>query len=67
MNSNKGMTKINNSNNLVENYSQTGKFTANTTLNIRTAPNVNSQIVDSYALYESLIYDYVYIQGDSMA
>ena len=63
MNSTQSMTKINNNNNLVENYAQTGKFTANTTLNIRTAPNTSSQIVGSYAPDESLIYDHVYIQN----
>ena len=57
MNTEKG----NANSNLVEDYAQRGVFTANTTLNIRTAPSVNSRIVGSYAPGESLVYDHVYI------
>lgn len=44
-----------------EDYAQNGVFTANTTLNIRTAPSINANIVGSYAPGESLIYDHVFI------
>ena len=44
-----------------EDYAQNGTFTANTTLNIRTAPSINANIVGSYAPGESLIYDHVFI------
>ena len=46
-----------------EDYAQNGVFTANTTLNIRTAPSINANIVGSYAPGESLIYDHVFISG----
>ena len=46
-----------------EDYAQNGVFTANTTLNIRTAPSINANIVGSYAPGESLIYDHVYIRN----
>ena len=46
-----------------EDYAQHGTFTANTTLNIRTAPSTSAAIVGSYAPGESLIYDRVYIRG----
>ena len=46
-----------------EDYAQRGTFTANTTLNIRTAPNTSAAVVGSYAPGESLIYDHVYIRG----
>lgn len=46
-----------------EDYAQNGVFTANTTLNIRTAPNTSASVVGSYAPGESLIYDHVYIRG----
>ena len=45
-----------------EDYAQNGTFTANTTLNIRTAPSTSATIVGSYAPGESLIYDHVYIR-----
>lgn len=45
-----------------EDYAQQGVFTANTTLNIRTAPSTSAAIVGSYAPGESLIYDHVYIR-----
>lgn len=45
-----------------EDYAQNGTFTANTTLNIRTAPSTSARIVGSYAPGESLIYDHVYIR-----
>lgn len=46
-----------------EDYAQNGTFTANTTLNIRTAPSTSASIVGSYAPGESLVYDHVYIRG----
>ena len=46
-----------------EDYAQNGTFTANTTLNIRTAPSTSAAVVGSYAPGESLIYDHVYIRG----
>ncbi|WP_456086308.1 LysM peptidoglycan-binding domain-containing protein, partial [Ligilactobacillus animalis] len=46
-----------------EDYAQTGVFTANTTLNVRTAPSTSSTIVASYSPGESLAYDHVYIKG----
>lgn len=46
-----------------EDYVQNGTFTANTTLNIRTAPSTSATIVGSYAPGESLTYDHVYIRG----
>lgn len=46
-----------------EDYAQQGVFTANTTLNIRTAPSTNAAVVGSYAPGEILIYDHVYIRG----
>lgn len=46
-----------------EDYTQNGTFTANTTLNIRTAPSTSATIVGSYAPGESLIYDHVFISG----
>ncbi|MGX5377555.1 GH25 family lysozyme [Ligilactobacillus sp. LYQ135] len=46
-----------------EDYAQNGTFTANTTLNIRTAPSTSASIVGSYAPGESLVYDHVYIKG----
>lgn len=49
--------------NYTADYAQTGVFTANTTLNIRTAPSTSSNIVGSYAPSESLLYDHVYIRG----
>lgn len=49
--------------NYTEDYAQRGVFTANTTLNIRTAPSTSANIVGSYAPSESLIYDHVYIRG----
>lgn len=49
--------------NYSEDYAQRGVFTANTTLNIRTAPSTSAPIVGSYAASESLIYDHVYIRG----
>lgn len=45
-----------------EDYAQSGVFTANTTLNIRTAPNTSASVVGSYTPGESLIYDHVYIR-----
>lgn len=45
-----------------EDYAQNGVFTANTTLNIRTAPSTSAAVVGSYAPGESLIYDHVYIR-----
>lgn len=45
-----------------EDYAQNGVFTANTTLNIRTAPSTSASVVGSYAPGESLIYDHVYIR-----
>ena len=49
-------------NNITEDYAQHGVFTANTTLNIRTAPSINASVVGSYAPGESLTYDHVYIR-----
>ncbi len=46
-----------------EDYAQIGVFTANTTLNVRTAPNTSAKIVASYAPSEKLTYDHVYIKG----
>ena len=46
-----------------EDYAQNGTFTANTTLNIRTAPSTSASVVGSYAPGESLTYDHVYIRG----
>ena len=46
-----------------EDYAQNGVFTTNTTLNIRTAPSINANIVGSYVPGESLIYDHVFISG----
>lgn len=46
-----------------EDYAQNGTFTANTTLNIRTAPSTSATIVGSYVPGESLIYDHVYIRN----
>ena len=46
-----------------EDYAQNGVFTTNTTLNIRTAPSIDSNIVGSYAPNETLTYDHVYIKG----
>ena len=45
-----------------EDYAQNGTFTANTTLNIRTAPSTSAAIVGSYVPGESLTYDHVYIR-----
>lgn len=45
-----------------EDYAQQGVFTANTTLNIRTAPSTSAAVVGSYAPGESLVYDHVYIR-----
>ena len=50
-------------NNITEDYAQHGVFTANTTLNIRTAPSINASVVGSYAPGESLTYDHVYINA----
>lgn len=47
----------------IEDYAQNGVFTANTTLNIRTAPSTSATIVGTYAPSESLIYDHVYIRN----
>lgn len=44
-------------------YAQNGVFVPNTTLNIRTAPSVNSQLVGTYAPGERVYYDHVYIRG----
>ena len=46
-----------------EDYVQYGTFTANTTLNIRTAPSTSASVVGSYAPGESLTYDHVYIRS----
>ena len=46
-----------------EDYAQHGTFTANTTLNIRTAPSTSASVVGSYAPGESLTYDHVYIRA----
>ncbi|WP_290033904.1 GH25 family lysozyme [Ligilactobacillus cholophilus] len=46
-----------------EDYAQKGTFTANTTLNIRTAPSTSASVVGTYAPGESLVYDHVYIKG----
>lgn len=46
-----------------EDYAQIGVFTANTTLNVRTAPSTSAKIVASYAPGEKLTYDHVYIKG----
>lgn len=46
-----------------EDYAQTGVFTANTKLNVRTAPSTSAQIVAQYDPGESLTYDHVYIKG----
>ncbi|MCR1900323.1 GH25 family lysozyme [Ligilactobacillus apodemi] len=46
-----------------EDYAQNGVFTANTTLNVRTAPSTSAQVVAQYAPGESLTYDHVYIKG----
>lgn len=46
-----------------EDYAQIGMFTANTTLNVRTAPSTSAKIVASYAPSEKLTYDHVYIKG----
>ena len=49
--------------NLVEDYAQNGRFTANTTLNVRTAPNTSATITGQYHAGESLMYNHVYIQN----
>ncbi|WP_290033737.1 GH25 family lysozyme [Ligilactobacillus cholophilus] len=61
----KNMTATSGNNNQYQNedYAQNGVFTANTTLNIRTAPSISASIVGSYAPGESLVYDHVYIKG----
>lgn len=59
--SNSNMTAESNSSSN-EDYAQSGVFTANTTLNIRTAPSTSASVVGSYAPGESLIYDHVYIR-----
>lgn len=46
-----------------EDYAQTGLFTANTKLNVRTAPSTGARIVAQYNPWESLTYDHVYIRG----
>ncbi|MCR1901329.1 GH25 family lysozyme [Ligilactobacillus apodemi] len=46
-----------------EDYAQNAVFTANTTLNVRTAPSTSAQVVAQYAPGESLTYDHVYIKG----
>lgn len=46
-----------------EDYAQTGLFTANTKLNVRTAPSTGARIVAQYNPWESLTYDRVYIRG----
>ena len=61
-NSNTNMSAQGNNHN--EDYAQKGVFTANTTLNIRIAPSINSSVVGSYNAGESLIYDHVYIRGN---
>lgn len=48
---------------LTENYAQNGRFTANTTLNVRTAPNTNATITGQYDAGDSLIYNHVFIQN----
>ncbi len=53
----------NKQNNLVEDYAQNGTFTANTTLNVRTAPNTNATITGQYYVGESLMYNHVYIRN----
>lgn len=45
-----------------EDYEQTGLFTANTKLNVRTAPVLGARIVAQYNPCESLMYDHVYIR-----
>lgn len=60
MNTTKNNAKVDSSD---EDYVQNGVFTTNTTLNIRTAPSVNSSIVGSYAPNETLTYDHVFIKG----
>ena len=61
----KNMTATSGNNNQYQNedYAQNGVFTANTTLNIRTAPSTSASIVGSYAPGESLTYDHVYIRN----
>lgn len=53
----------NKQNNLVEDYTQNGWFTTNTTLNVRTAPNTNATITGQYHAGKSLTYNHVYIQN----
>ena len=53
----------NKQNNLTEDYAQNGTFTANTTLNVRTAPNTSTTITGQYNSGESLTYNHVYIQN----
>lgn len=53
----------NKQNNLVEDYAQNGRFTANTTLNVRTAPNTSATITGQYHVGESLTYNHVYIKN----
>lgn len=48
---------------LTEDYAQNGTFTANTTLNVRTAPNTSATITGQYHAGESLTYNHVYIQN----
>lgn len=43
-------------------YAQNGVFVPNATLNIRTAPSVNSQVVGTYAPGQRVYYDHVYIR-----
>lgn len=61
-NNNSNMNAENN--NYSEDYVQRGTFTANTTLNIRTAPSTTASIVGTYSPGESLIYDHVYIRNN---
>lgn len=44
-------------------YAQNGQFTANTTLNVRTAPNTSATITGQYHVGESLTYNHVYIRN----
>lgn len=51
----------NSNSSITEDYAQNGVFTTNTTLNIRSVPSTQGNILGSYAPGESLVYDHVYI------
>ena len=55
---------ISSASNIKTQYAESGKATATTTVNVRVAPDVNSEIVAKYSKNEYFYYDRVYITTD---